>query len=438
MKTAAIPCFLSLALTSLLPAWRASAAPGNLDLSFGTGGKVMGDFTAIALQNDGRIVAVAGGRVHRFLPSGAPDLTFGGIGSVASPLYLSNAGRAVAVQADGKVVGVGTVSSNLGDLAVIRFNADGSVDSSFGGLGTGIVSQNITTGIYRVGTEYYYEPSQDTGVAVAVLNSGLIVAVGKAFYKNSNNRPVGMGTISFTADGSAGGSSFKGLGSGDYLAGAYVNYGFQNGGGVTSVVAGPDGGFATSAWSIHTGSVVEVFGQGSSSTLGGNLRMTRPELPFHDECHAVGYTPGGGVVHTGSAQLVDYSNYPLLTGSYIFYLNNSTPAGTGLGTGRSLAVQPDDRIIVGAGSLIQRFTDSITLDSSFQMPAGISANFQTLLMQPDGKLLAAGGGIWRFETGVTYPEIAVEQPAGTELTDGAAGVALGTVPVARPPAGPSR
>jgi hypothetical protein len=267
-----------------------------------------------------------------------------------------------------------------------------------------------------------------------VLNDGRIVAVGKAFYKNSDHRPVGMGTVSFSADGSGAGSSFKNLGSGDAFAPAYVDYGLQNGGGVTSVVAGPDGGFATSAWSIHTGTVVEVFPRsGPSITQGGNLLDTFPfELPYHDECYAVGYTPRGSVVYTGAAQQVDYSNDPFPRGWYVFFLNGSTPSDTGLGAGRCITVQPDDRILVGSGAVIRRFQNSSTPDPGFQIPAGLGANFQSLLMQPDGKLLAAGGGIWRFETGVSYPEIAVEQPAGTDLTDDAAALALGIVTVGIP------
>ncbi len=66
----------------------------------------------------------------------ALDPTFGGTGSVA----LANLTPAVAIQPDGKIVTAGMRynggSSNFFDFAVSRYNADGSLDTTFGGTGT--------------------------------------------------------------------------------------------------------------------------------------------------------------------------------------------------------------------------------------------------------------------------------------------------------------
>src|SRR5262249_19446283 len=59
-------------------------------------------------------------------PSGSLDASFGSNGRVTAP--LENGATAVAVQADGKIV-VG------GESKILRFNVDGSVDSSFGTAG---------------------------------------------------------------------------------------------------------------------------------------------------------------------------------------------------------------------------------------------------------------------------------------------------------------
>ena len=58
-------------------------------------------------------------------------------------------GTAVVVQADGKIIVVGETSTNGNDFAVLRYNADGSLDSSFGG-GDGIVTTDFAGGSFDV------------------------------------------------------------------------------------------------------------------------------------------------------------------------------------------------------------------------------------------------------------------------------------------------
>ncbi len=70
---------------------------------------------------------------------GCLDTTFGGVGFVhidPYPAYVSDAERAdaVAVQLDGKIVVAGRVRPSASDInfAVIRYNVDGTLDTSFG------------------------------------------------------------------------------------------------------------------------------------------------------------------------------------------------------------------------------------------------------------------------------------------------------------------
>jgi uncharacterized delta-60 repeat protein len=125
-------------------AWTAQASPGTLDASFGTGGKVTTSIggalydstgTALALQPDGRIV-VAGSRkdlnpigfgAARYNADGSLDATFGSGGTVIVP--VSGIPAAVALQADGKVVIAGA------GCAVVRLNANGTLDTGFGSGG---------------------------------------------------------------------------------------------------------------------------------------------------------------------------------------------------------------------------------------------------------------------------------------------------------------
>ena len=96
----------------------AFAADGDLDLTFGTGGKVVADFSgssdvgfAMAIQADGKIVVAgtsnasgAGFAVARFNTDGSFDNTFSGDGKLTTLIGTTCAAYAVALQSDGKIV----------------------------------------------------------------------------------------------------------------------------------------------------------------------------------------------------------------------------------------------------------------------------------------------------------------------------------------------
>ncbi len=87
----------------------------------------------MALQPDGKIVAVGtaeglGVALARYNADGSLDTSFSGDGKQTTDFAGSDAANGVAIQADGKIVAVGT-----GGLA--RYNADGSLDTSFSGDG---------------------------------------------------------------------------------------------------------------------------------------------------------------------------------------------------------------------------------------------------------------------------------------------------------------
>ena len=127
---------------------------GNLDTSFGTGGRVSGNVNgrahAVAIQGDGKIV-VAGEfsfdtnvtgegsdiTVARFNSNGTLDLGFGGSGTgqLASDIGgRANTARQLVLQPDGSIVVSGTPIGAL-HTDLMRFNANGLPDSSFGGSG---------------------------------------------------------------------------------------------------------------------------------------------------------------------------------------------------------------------------------------------------------------------------------------------------------------
>jgi uncharacterized delta-60 repeat protein len=127
---------------------------GSLDPSFDGDGRVLTDFgpgnqdraLAVALQKDGRIVA-AGGSAHaagahfalaRYQRSGRLDPSFDRDGRVTTGPGASGVARAVAVQRDGKIVAVGAASaegSRGAGFALARYRKNGSPDPGFGTAG---------------------------------------------------------------------------------------------------------------------------------------------------------------------------------------------------------------------------------------------------------------------------------------------------------------
>ncbi len=163
---------LALALVTAVLPGAAVAAPGDLDPSFGSSGKVTTDFggsdaaSAVAIQTDGRIVAA--GRsgsgdfaLARYNVDGSLDPTFGSSGMVMTDFGGSDAASAVAIQPDGRIVTAGR--SGSGDFALARYNADGSLDPSFGSGG-------------KVTTDF---GGFDLALGVALQSDGKIVAAGQ-------------------------------------------------------------------------------------------------------------------------------------------------------------------------------------------------------------------------------------------------------------------
>lgn len=154
---------------------------GSFDSSFGTNGIVQSSHASgargrgVALQSDGKIVVCgsswAGGSnysalVVRYNANGTIDNTFGTNGFAhLTGLYNS---KRVAIQGDGKIV-VGGFSSN-DNYGLARLNSDGTLDVSFGSNGYVITQMEDTNG---TNVASYVED-------IALQNDGKVVAVGFA------------------------------------------------------------------------------------------------------------------------------------------------------------------------------------------------------------------------------------------------------------------
>lgn len=175
---------------------RVRASAGDLDPSFGSGGKVTTHFglhemaNAVALQADGKIIAAGVAiktetdydfAVARYNPDGSLDMTFGVGGKVTTDFSgRRDECQSVAVQPDGQIVTAGTVGGDpFGqmptDFGIARYNADGSLDATFGSSG-------------KVITDFF--GFTDQARALVVQPDKRIVAAGLGFESAVNARGV--------------------------------------------------------------------------------------------------------------------------------------------------------------------------------------------------------------------------------------------------------
>ena len=127
----------ALAATALaISSAAALGAAGDPDPGFDGDGRAVLPFNAIPsdvlVQRDGKLVVpdADSSLVLRLNPDGSPDRGFGGDGAVAADFGPGLAIGAAALQPDGKIVVAGYAVK--GDIAVARFNENGTLDGTFG------------------------------------------------------------------------------------------------------------------------------------------------------------------------------------------------------------------------------------------------------------------------------------------------------------------
>jgi uncharacterized delta-60 repeat protein len=163
---------------------------GSLDSSFGSGGKVFTNFSGysdqakgVAIDGNNKIVVAGHTMIDgngtarfalvRYTENGQLDVSFGSGGKVTAgtPGYRSLLdGHGLTIQPDGRIAASGSVETadfSYADFGVVRFNSDGTLDTTFGAGGTGIVV-----------TDFYGDRDHAGGLVLQA--DGRIVAVGGA------------------------------------------------------------------------------------------------------------------------------------------------------------------------------------------------------------------------------------------------------------------
>ena len=178
-------------------------ADGTPDLSFDGDGKLTTDFAgggdraeSVAIQPDGKIVVAGGGSIGpgfdfqlvRYNADGSLDTSFDGDGKLMTDVTgLNDGANAVAIQADGKIVAAGTGGSfNSLDFAIVRYNSNGSPDTTFD------LDGKVTTSIF----------ARDNAFGMAIQPDGRIVLAGYS----DNGTHTDAALARYNADGSLDGS----------------------------------------------------------------------------------------------------------------------------------------------------------------------------------------------------------------------------------------
>ena len=377
-----------------------AVADGALDPSFGSGGIALGvpsnsnadNAAAIAVQTDGKIVAVGGSEatpggahdfaIERFTTNGQLDHSFSGDGLVYTPITVSTStsqalALAVVLQRDGKIVVAGKAYNGTDyDIAVVRYNTNGSLDSTFAGDGI------ATLGIGA---------HDDQATTVAVQRDGKIV-VGGDF---DNGLNYDMSVVRYNANGSLD-STFDGDGIATTtpVLGLFPDY-------TTAMVIQRDGKIVIAGYALFT----------NADTI-----LVRFDVNGHRD----GSFDSDGVrdddfsgVADGANSLVVLSDGTLLEGGFdgpsmnpAWYGSDGLPikstkptyAGSPInGSADKVAVQTDGKLVVLAsflsGETVYRLLPDGTSDTSFASGGRFTStalHLRGLALQPDRKIDVAG------------------------------------------------
>jgi uncharacterized delta-60 repeat protein len=183
---------------------------GSLDTTFDGDGIVRTKFGSdfdeaydLVVQDDGKIVVAGycrcGGRnifaLARYNPDGSLDTNFDHDGRVTSDISSGwdKGAAAIALQDDGKIIAAGFALVSSEDFALVRYNSDGSLDTSFGN--NGVVITLMSSYNERVNS-IVIQPDGKILVTGTIVYGGGNVAYGLARYL-----PDGNLDTSFSGDG---------------------------------------------------------------------------------------------------------------------------------------------------------------------------------------------------------------------------------------------
>jgi uncharacterized delta-60 repeat protein len=426
-------CALATSLASLALVSVAYGQAGQLDTSFDGDGKVTTDVTArgdfatnVAIQVDGKIVVVGAAQwgkdpkfvLLRYNPDGTLDTSFSGDGKVTTNFTrLEDAAWAVVIQSDGRIVAAGDAGFGTGNsrFAVARYNADGTLDTTFGGDG------KVTTQFTR----------HDDPVAAAALqpDGKIVVSGGANWGGGESNFALARYNTDGTLDPSFGGD---GRVTADFARrGDYAN----------AVVVQADGKLVAGGYATYSRTngfnrfaVARYNADGTLDTsFSGDGKQTTDFTRRNDPALDLTLQPDGKIVAAGISKadgsnpnvaLARYNADGTLDASFSGDGKVTTDFSGGYDQAYAVALQPDGKIVVGGATaglggrfLIARYDTSGALDSTFNGGGFAATNFTRhddfaygLALQADGNLVLVGGSGWG---GSNLGKIALARYLGT-------------------------
>ncbi|MFE2328154.1 calcium-binding protein [Streptomyces sp. NPDC059385] len=381
-----------LALVLSLPG-AATAAPADLDPSFSGDGKVITHVTGyeniagMVVQPDGKIVTVGDGYFDetsgdfvlvRYNSDGSLDTSFGGgDGIVTTDFDINNdEARALALQPDGKIVAVGgsTSIAGVGAWASARYNSDGSLDTTYGDGGRALIDPDVDT--------------IDTAQAVAVQSNGALVLGGES---------LGRWTLARLTPGGSPDTSFDGDGI------VMTDFGGGCCQGVSDLALQSDGRIVAAGTSTAGFALARYNTNGSLDTTFDGDGKVSPG--FGSYARGVALQSDGKIVTAGAAG----NQFALAR-----FNGNGSPDTTFDGDGRvttdfgpenggaaDVAVQSDGRIVAAgfhaSDFALARYNANGSPDTGFDGDGRVTTDFggvsdqaTSVALQSDGKILAAG------------------------------------------------
>jgi uncharacterized delta-60 repeat protein len=388
------------------PVVPSSPGEGPIDAGFGESGKVVTPAGAdergadgLAVQPDGKILVVgtAGSDwlLVRYNADGSPDTTFGSAGSTTTSFSpQTDYAYDLALQADRKIVAVG--GSGSGGFAIARYNPDGTLDPSFGTDG-------------RVETRFESAGGAEAR-GVALQPDGKIVVAGDIDAGELTGFDFAL--VRYNPDGS--------LDAG-FGAGGKVVTSFDRGSdAATNVVVQPDGKIVAGGWSRAAVGFAMYFAlarynaDGSLDTSFDGDGLATTAIGDHSWIYGLAVQPDGMIVAGGQADFSGYHHHFALAryrqdGQLDRSFDGDGIVVTSIGRyeaiGRDLALQPDGKLILAGYALnfseydfaVARYNADGSLDNGFGCDGLVTVAFgsrndygSAVGVQADGKVLVSG------------------------------------------------